>query len=95
MEKGREKNEGNINKTDLRRRKGHNSDQSDSDKDSDDSNQNLSQLVLQGLSQINASLAITCSLTAMNHSDGSDPSVCTKWLKYVDKLVRLTGQGMW
>ena len=35
---------------------------------------------------------MTHSLLAMKHLDGSDPKVCRKWLKNVNKFAGLTGQ---
>ena len=35
---------------------------------------------------------MTHNLTTMKHFDESDPKVCGKWLKNVNKYARLTGQ---
>ena len=65
-----------------RRRKRHDFDQTDNESDLD---RNLSQLVLQALSYMKSSLAMTHSLTAVKHFHGSDAKFCRKWLKNVNK----------
>ena len=71
-----------------RRKKWHDSDQTDKDSAHSDRNHDIdhSRLAIKStgiiiLSQMNASLYITHSLTAMKYFDGSDPKVCRKWLK--------------
>ena len=77
----------------YRRRERHDSDQIDNN--SADSERNLNQLVLEGLSKMNASLAMIHSLTAMKHFDGSDPKVCRKWLKMSISVQNLQDKNMW
>ena len=77
----------------YRRRKRHDSHQNYND--SDDSDRKLCQLVLQGLSQMNTTLAVTHRLMAMKHFDGSGPKSVEMSEKMSISMQELQDKNMW